>query len=126
MFCDNNVKGTLVILEAIRSYGKIRRFIHVSTDEVYGQTEGEVAGENHSQKPTNPYSASKAAAEICNNVYGPYQYPQKIMPRFIEHLMSGQKLQIQGHGEYSRRYLYSADAADAFGTVLHKGCTGSR
>lgn len=92
-FCDTNVKGTLVILEAIRNYGKIQRFIHVSTDEVYGQTDGEVADESHILKPTNPYSASKAAAEMLvtahqksfgipaiivrsNNVYGPYQYPQ--------------------------------------------------
>ena len=92
-FCDNNVKGTLVILEAIRNYGKIQRFIHVSTDEVYGQTEGKIADESHILKPTNPYSASKAAAEMLvtayqksfgipaiiarsNNVYGPYQHPQ--------------------------------------------------
>ena len=92
-FYETNIKGTLVVLEAIRAYGKIARFIHVSTDEVYGQTEGAVADESHSLKPTNPYSASKAAAEMLvtayqksfgipaiivrsNNVYGPHQYPQ--------------------------------------------------
>ena len=61
-FCDNNVKGTLVILEAIRSYCKIRRFFHVSTGEVYGQTDGGVARGNQSLKPTDSYSASEAAA----------------------------------------------------------------
>ncbi len=92
-FYENNVKGTLVVLEAMRAYGKVQRFIHVSTDEVYGSTEGAVADESHTLMPTNPYSASKAAAEMLvtayhksfgipaiivrsNNVYGPHQYPQ--------------------------------------------------
>ncbi|KAI4234257.1 MAG: hypothetical protein LQ349_003888 [Xanthoria aureola] len=92
-FCQNNVIGTLVVLDAIREYGMIRRLVHVSTDEVYGQTEGAAVDESHLLKPTNPYSASKAAAEMLvaayqssygipaiivrsNNVYGPYQYPQ--------------------------------------------------
>lgn len=68
-FYDNNVKGTLVVLEAIRAYGKIQRFIRVFTDEVYGQTEGAVADESHNLTPTNPYSASKAAAEMLVTAY---------------------------------------------------------
>jgi dTDP-D-glucose 4,6-dehydratase len=92
-FTHNNVIGTHMLLEAMRSYGKIKRFVHVSTDEVYGETNGVFATETHRLGPTNPYSASKAAAEMyvnaywksfkiptiivrSNNVYRPCQYPE--------------------------------------------------
>lgn len=94
-FTHNNVIGTHILLEAVRSYGKIARFVHVSTDEVYGETDGVFATESHPLGPTNPYSASKAAAEMyvnayyksfdipviivrSNNVYGPCQYPESM------------------------------------------------
>ncbi|KAG8527100.1 uncharacterized protein KY384_008529 [Bacidia gigantensis] len=141
-FNVNNVCGTLTLLEAIRAYGNVKRFIHVSTDEVYGQIEDDFANESQILQPTSPYSASKAAAEMhvlayqksfglpaivvrSNNVYGPHQYPQKIIPLFILKAMKGDKLPIQGSGMHSRRYLYGADAADAFDTILHQGCLGS-
>lgn len=97
-FTENNVVGTHVLLEAVRAYGKIKRFVHISTDEVYGETNGVEAKENTTLLvPTNPYSASKAAAEMyvmayrhsfglpaiivrSNNVYGPCQYPESMCP----------------------------------------------
>lgn len=93
-FTENNVVGTHALLDAVRSYGNIKRFVHISTDEVYGETHGVVAKEDSTLlAPTNPYSASKAAAEMyvmaykhsfgipviivrSNNVYGPCQYPE--------------------------------------------------
>ncbi|KAK0637390.1 dTDP-D-glucose 4,6-dehydratase-like protein [Bombardia bombarda] len=137
-FTHNNVVGTQVLLDCVRHHGRVKRFVHVSTDEVYGETNGEFLNETHQFLPTNPYSASKAAAEMyvhaysksfdipviivrSNNVYGPCQYPEKIIPKFFSLLSSQKPLTIQGSGLNSRRYLYGADAADAFDMVLHKG-----
>lgn len=92
-FTHNNITGTQVLLEAAKAHGRIKRFLHVSTDEVYGESHGAFADETHRLAPTNPYSASKAAAEMyvnashksfgipvvtvrSNNVYGPCQYPE--------------------------------------------------
>ncbi|KAJ5091100.1 dTDP-D-glucose 4,6-dehydratase [Penicillium alfredii] len=145
-FTRNNVVGTHIVLEAVRIYGKVGRFIHVSTDEIYGETNGTKTNEakvdeNGNFFPTNPYSASKAAADMyamaylrsfrlpiiivrSNNVYGPCQYPEKIIPTFIKLLMEGKKLPIQGDGSHTRCFLYGSDAADAFDTILHKGNIG--
>jgi dTDP-glucose 4,6-dehydratase len=96
-FTLNNVVGTQVLLESVRQHGRVKRFVHVSTDEVYGETNGEFLDETHAFHPTNPYSASKAAAEMyvhayaksfkiptiivrSNNVYGPCQYPESESP----------------------------------------------
>ncbi|NBU53805.1 MAG: NAD-dependent epimerase/dehydratase family protein, partial [Alphaproteobacteria bacterium] len=102
-FTMDNVLGTHIMLECSREYGKIKRFIHISTDEVYGEVDMENEGciEKSILNPTNPYAATKAAAEMLvtsyyhsfklpviitrgNNVYGPRQYPEKIIPAFIE------------------------------------------
>ena len=141
-FTLNNVVGTQTLLDCVRAARPaVRRFVHVSTDEVYGETHGAFLDEAHQFRPTNPYSASKAAAEMyvhayakafglpaivvrSNNVYGPCQYPEKIIPRFFSLLAGGKPLTIQGSGLHSRRYLYGADAADAFDTILHKGVEG--
>ncbi|KAL1847448.1 hypothetical protein Plec18167_005161 [Paecilomyces lecythidis] len=141
-FTDNNVLGTHVLLDRVRAYGKVQRFIHVSTDEVYGETNRIPAREGSTLlAPTNPYSASKAAAEMyvmayqrsfripaiivrSNNVYGPCQYPEKLIPRFSNLMLKGHKLTLQGDGTHARRFLYAADAADAFDTILHKGVVG--
>lgn len=143
-FTLNNAYGTHVLLEACRVSGTIRRFINVSTDEVYGETSiGKHKGltEDSIMEPTNPYSAAKASAEmLCkaylysyklpiiitrgNNVYGPYQYPEKLIPKMITLASRGEKLSIQGNGESLRSYLYVSDVARAFDTVLHKGMVG--
>ncbi|KAI5927875.1 dTDP-D-glucose 4,6-dehydratase-like protein [Camillea tinctor] len=137
-FTLNNVIGTQNLLDCVRKHGRVNRFLHVSTDEVYGDTDGDFVDETKQFLPTNPYSASKAAAEMyvyaysrsfkiptvivrSNNVYGPCQYPEKIIPRFFSLLSKNQPLTIQGSGLNTRRYLYGADAADGFDTLLHKG-----
>lgn len=108
-FTKNNIYGTHVLLEACKVTGQIRRFIHVSTDEVYGETDEDAAVGNHEASqllPTNPYSATKAGAEMLvmaygrsyglpvittrgNNVYGPNQFPEKLIPKFILLAMRG-------------------------------------
>jgi len=143
-FTMNNTYGTHVLLEACRSYGKIRRFINVSTDEVYGESSlGCETGldETSKMEPTNPYSAAKAGAEMLarayitsykmpiiitrgNNVYGPHQFPEKLIPKFTLLASRGLDLPIHGDGMARRSYLYVEDVAAAFDKVLHKGETG--
>ncbi|XP_044502738.1 trifunctional UDP-glucose 4,6-dehydratase/UDP-4-keto-6-deoxy-D-glucose 3,5-epimerase/UDP-4-keto-L-rhamnose-reductase RHM1-like [Mangifera indica] len=143
-FTENNILGTHVLLEACKTTGQIKRFIHVSTDEVYGETNEDAAVGNHEASqllPTNPYSATKAGAEMLvmaygrsyglpvittrgNNVYGPNQFPEKLIPKFILLAMRGQPLPIHGDGSNVRSYLFCEDVAEAFETVLHKGEVG--
>eukprot|EP00250_Pteridium_aquilinum_P001004 c11184_g1_i1 orf=167-1312(+) len=143
-FTKNNVYGTHVLLEACKVIGNIRRFIHVSTDEVYGETEADAIVGNHEASqllPTNPYSATKAGAEMLvmaygrsyglpvittrgNNVYGPNQFPEKLIPKFILLAMQGKPLPIHGDGSNVRSYLFCEDVAEAFELVLHKGEVG--
>ncbi|KAJ6801699.1 trifunctional UDP-glucose 4,6-dehydratase/UDP-4-keto-6-deoxy-D-glucose 3,5-epimerase/UDP-4-keto-L-rhamnose-reductase RHM1-like [Iris pallida] len=143
-FTKNNIYGTHVLLEACKVTGQIRRFIHVSTDEVYGETDEDAVVGNHEASqllPTNPYSATKAGAEMLvmaygrsyglpvittrgNNVYGPNQFPEKLIPKFILLAMRGQPLPIHGDGSNVRSYLYCEDVAEAFEVVLHKGEIG--
>jgi len=143
-FTECNVLGTHVMLEAAKSLGsQLKVFIHVSTDEVYG--EGASGAKSHETKtilePTNPYAATKAGAEYLvkayqrsfslpviitrgNNVYGPHQYPEKIIPKFVNQLFRDRKLTMHGDGTNTRNYLYVGDVAAAFDTVLHKGVVG--
>ncbi|CDY20084.1 BnaA01g29180D [Brassica napus] len=141
-FTKNNIYGTHVLLEACKVTGQqIRRFIHVSTDEVYGETDEDASVGNHEASqllPTNPYSATKAGAEMLvmaygrsyglpvittrgNNVYGPNQFPEKLIPKFMLLAMNGKPLPIHGDGSNVRSYLYCEDVAEAFEVVLHKG-----
>ncbi|KAF2460260.1 hypothetical protein BDY21DRAFT_369314 [Lineolata rhizophorae] len=141
-FTETNVLGTHVLLECAREFG-IGRFIHVSTDEVYGEVAADDTGllEKSILAPTNPYAASKAAAEMMvnaysrsfkvpaiivrsNNVYGPHQYPEKVIPKFACLLHRNQKLLLHGDGKHTRHYLYASDAVDAFDTILHRGSIG--
>ena len=137
--------GTHTLLEATRLFGKIKKFIHVSTDEVYGESMINV-NETHKTEssilcPTNPYAATKAGAELIaqsynhsfgmpivitrgNNVYGPNQYPEKVIPRFIKQLKEGDKVTIQGDGSCVRAFLHVYDTVTAFQTILKKGQIG--
>jgi len=144
VFSESNVLGTHVLLEATRAVGKqITRFIHVSSDEVYGEIERDHPSVDESAQfhPTQPYSATKAAAELIvqayqksfnlpiivtrgNNVYGPHQYPEKVVPKFINLLMRGKKLCIHGSGGSVRSFLFAEDVAEAFEIILFKGRTG--
>ncbi|KAJ4372051.1 hypothetical protein N0V83_003824 [Neocucurbitaria cava] len=141
-FTNTNVYGTHVLLERAREH-VIDRFIHISTDEVYGDVPVGAAelSETSILAPTNPYSASKAAAEMmvsayrssfklplitvrANNVYGPHQFPEKIIPKFIMLLQRKQKLLLHGDGSPTRRYIYAGDIVDAIDTIFHKGDVG--
>jgi len=144
-FTYDNVLGTNNLLESCRKYKKIQKFIHVSTDEVYGESMNsieELCKTEHSILcPTNPYAATKAGAELMaqsylhsykmpivitrgNNVYGRNQYPEKIIPRFIQLLKEGKKVTIQGDGSSVRAFLHAYDTAKAFETILEKGIIG--
>ena len=144
-FTKDNILGTHVLLESCRKYGKIQKFIHVSTDEVYGESMNNI-NETHKTEhsilcPTNPYAATKASAELIaqsynhsynmpivitrgNNVYGPNQYPEKLIPRFIQQLQNNQKVTIQGDGSAVRAFLHTEDTVRAFETILHNGVVG--
>lgn len=143
-FTKNNTEGTHAILEASKQASTVRRFLHVSTDEVYGETsfDQEISNTEHSSvlAPTNPYSATKAGAEMLvmaygrsynlpfiitrgNNVYGPCQYPEKAVAKFIVLAMRESKMAIHGSGLATRSYMHVDDAAFAFDIILHKGRT---
>jgi len=148
-FTNDNVLGTHHILEVIKANTeKIRRYIHVSTDEVYGENANYDDGDDKKVEatsaldPTNPYAASKAAAEMMvksynrsynlpiiitrgNNVYGPRQFPEKLIPKMIMMVQAGKKLTVHGEGKSKRSYLHVSDVAAAFDCVLHKGTTGN-
>ena len=141
-FTENNVLGTHILLEAAKAHD-VRRFIHVSTDEVYGEGaegEGEMT-EEHILGPTNPYASTKAAAEFLvkayfhsfklpmiitrgNNVFGPHQFPEKLIPKFFHQLTRGKPVTLHGDGLNTRNYLYVEDVARAFDVILHSGCVG--
>lgn len=143
-YTQDNVLGTHVLLEACRQWKKIELFIHVSTDEVYGESmlEEEIKmHENSVLCPTNPYAATKAAAELIaksyfhsfglpiiitrgNNVYGPNQYPEKLIPRFIQLLQNNERVTIQGDGSSVRSFIYIDDVIRAFDIILHNGKIG--
>lgn len=143
-FTMNNTLGTHCLLEAARLSSGIRRFIYVSTDEVYGETSvGLSIGltEQCRLEPTNPYSAAKAGAEMMcsayatsygmpmiitrgNNVYGPRQFPEKLIPKLIINANRGGALPIHGDGMAVRSYLHVQDVADAFYKILRFGEDG--
>ena len=145
-YTHDNVIGTHNLLEVNRLYNKnLLKFIHVSTDEVYGESMLDV-NEKHKTEhsvlcPTNPYAATKSAAELLaqsynhsfkmpiiitrgNNVYGPNQYPEKLIPKFIKLLKKDKKVTIQGNGTCVRAFLHAHDTATAFETILLKGKIG--
>ena len=145
-YTKDNILGTHNLLESVRLYCKtLQKFIHVSTDEVYGESMLD-ANENCKNEqsvlcPTNPYAATKAGAELLaqsynhsfkmpiiitrgNNVYGPNQYPEKVIPKFIQQLQRDEKITIQGDGSCVRAFLHSYDTSTAFITILEKGKLG--
>ena len=144
-FTMDNVYGTHTLIEMCRLYIPNVEFIHFSTDEVYGES---IADEPFTEdtgvlRPTNPYSASKAAAEMivrsyiesfgmniktirCNNVYGPNQYPEKLIPKFKRLLKEGKKCTIHGtkSAEIKRAFMHVEDVVDAVEVVWKRGTPG--
>lgn len=140
LFTRTNVYGTHTLMEACR-VNDVSKVIHVSTDEVYGEVLTGSVEETCHLNPTNPYSASKAAAEMIvkayirtynipiitirsNNIFGVRQYPEKIIPKFCLSLALNQKLTIHGNGEHVRHYLAAEDFAKAIMRVINRGVPG--
>ena len=140
LFTQTNALGTHTILEACRVAG-VPRIIHVSTDEVYGEVLRDQCDETGILNPTNPYSASKAAAEMivngyrhsfnlpvliirANNVFGARQFPEKLIPRTIMSLIAGKKIPLHGDGQNVRHYLSATDLADALVILAKRGAIG--
>jgi len=139
-FVDTDIKGLYVLLEAARARG-IARFVHISTDEVYGSiAEGSFA-EDDPFAPSSPYSASKAGGELMaqayartfgyqilvtrgSNTYGPYQYPEKVVPLFITNLLDDLQVPLYGDGLNVRDWLYVTDHCAGIDVVLRKGVPG--
>ncbi|KPA74140.1 putative Gdp-mannose 46 dehydratase [Leptomonas pyrrhocoris] len=144
-FTQANVVGTHTLLECAREYGRLTRLLHISTDEVYGETvdgNGPATEADTVLRPTNPYAATKAAAEHLafayfhsfhlpvlvsrgNNVYGPGQYPEKVIPKFITECLRGARMPIQGDGHHQRSFLYVDDVARGLVTILTRGELGA-
>ncbi|MEB3186961.1 MAG: dTDP-glucose 4,6-dehydratase [bacterium] len=142
-FVRTNVLGTQVLLEAAR-HAKVERFLHVSTDEVYGSL-GETGffTETTPYAPNSPYSASKAGSDLlvrayhetfgmpvlltnCSNNYGPYHFPEKLLPLFITNLIDGQLVPVYGDGLNVRDWLHVQDHVEALDLVLRRGVPGER
>lgn len=148
VFVQTNVLGTLVMLNCAKtaweledgSYPEGKRFLHVSTDEVYGslEKEGEYFYETTPYDPHSPYSASKAGSDMlvksymdtykfpanitnCSNNYGPYQFPEKLIPLIINNALQGKKLPVYGDGKNVRDWLYVKDHAKAIDMVQEQG-----
>jgi len=139
-FVDTNFKGTQVLLEGARVHG-IKRFLQVSTDEVYGSREEEYFTEESPLDPSSPYSASKAAADLmclayhrthgldvvvtrCTNNYGPYQFPEKLIPLVITNALEDKPIPVYGDGLYRRDWIHVLDHCRALEAVLLKGKAG--
>jgi len=141
MFLQNNTIGTFTILEAIRRHNHKARLLQVSTDEVYGEALEGSFTENTPLKPSNPYSAAKAAADMfvlsycktydlnasitrCTNNFGPYQLPEKLIPKTIIRGLRDLPIPIYGSGQNIRDWIYVKDHCEAIATVLEKGNAG--
>lgn len=143
-FAQTNVMGTLSLLQAAKQYWngewEGKRFYHISTDEVYGtlKFDGTFFTETTKYDPHSPYSASKASSDHfvrafhdtygmptivtnCSNNYGPYQFPEKLIPLFINNIRHGKPLPVYGKGENVRDWLYVVDHARAIDTIFHNG-----
>jgi dTDP-glucose 4,6-dehydratase len=140
VFVVTNVLGTQTLLDAAKRH-HVERFVHVSTDEVYGSIESGSWTETQPLAPTSPYSASKAASDLlalayhrthgldvvvtrCSNNYGPYQFPEKVIPLFFTNLLDGATVPLYGDGGNVRDWLHVADHCAGIDLVLNKGRAG--
>jgi dTDP-glucose 4,6-dehydratase len=139
-FVSTNVVGTQVLLQAALEAG-VSRFVHVSTDEVYGSIDEGSWPETHPLEPNSPYSASKAASDLlarsyhrthglpvcitrCSNNYGPHQFPEKVIPLFVSNLLDGKKVPLYGDGGNRRDWLHVDDHCRGVQLVAEKGRDG--
>lgn len=134
-FINNNIIATVKILDAVKLYPKLQKFIYISTDEVYGGNNTKIFSEDDTFNPTNPYSGSKAAIENIinsyiytyklpviiirpNNIFGKYQYKEKAIPKFIYQLLNNIPVTIHGDGNHIRDYLYVEDLCHAIYYII--------
>ena len=139
-FIKTDIFGAFVLLEAARKHG-IQKFIQISTDEVYGSTEKGSFKESDPLMPSSPYSASKAGADRlaysyfvtynmpiiitrCSNNFGPYQYPEKLIPLFVTNAYEDKQLPVYGDGKNVRDWIYVRDHCDAIDFLIEKGQHG--
>lgn len=139
-FIQTDVYGVFVLLEAARRAGT-RRFVHVSTDEVYGEIERGSSVETDALAPRNPYSASKAGGEMMvrayastygvpavisrgSNTYGPYQYPEKLIPLAVTNVLDGVPIPIYGDGRQRRDWIHARDHAAGIAVIMQRGGIG--
>lgn len=139
-FMNTDVYGTYVLLEAVKKF-KIKRYIQISTDEIYGSIESGSFTEKSPLDPNSPYAASKASGDLLVNAYfktydlpviitrssnnfGPFQYPEKLIPLFVTNALEDAKLPLYGDGKNVRDWLYVMDNCEAIDCVLHKGKDG--
>ena len=144
-FIHTNINGTFNLLESLRFFKKKKiniKLIHISTDEVYGDIKGNLrSNENHKYEPSSPYSASKASADhlvksyirtyklnavisnCCNN-YGPYQFPEKLIPKMISNIFNNIELPIYAKGRNSREWIHVKDHCEALFVLYQKGKSG--
>jgi dTDP-glucose 4,6-dehydratase len=139
-FVTTNVVGTQVLLQAALDLG-VARFVHVSTDEVYGSIEQGSWPESHPLEPNSPYSAAKAGSDLlarsyhrthgldvvvtrCSNNYGPYQFPEKLIPLFVTRLLDGRRVPLYGDGLNVRDWLHVDDHCRGIALVAEKGRSG--
>ena len=140
IFTKTNILGTHILLETARKF-KIKRFLHISTDETYGSLKSGKFREDDILAPNSPYSASKASADLLvrsyyktfslpviitrsSNNYGPYQFPEKVIPLFISNILENKKIPLYGTGKNIRDWIYVLDNCEGLDTVLHNGETG--
>jgi dTDP-glucose 4,6-dehydratase len=140
VFFDTNTHGTYVLLETARKMG-VGKFLFVSTDEVYGSRPKGFFTEKDTLHPTSPYSVSKTAADLLtqayahtygmhtivtrgSNTFGPYQYPEKVVPLFVSNALSGQKLPLYGDGRQVRNWIHVEDHCRGILAALKKGKKG--
>ncbi|WP_344420724.1 dTDP-glucose 4,6-dehydratase [Pseudonocardia ailaonensis] len=139
-FVSTNVVGTQVMLQAALD-GGVRKFVHVSTDEVYGSIESGSWSEEHVLEPNSPYSASKAGSDLlarsyfrthgldvsvtrCSNNYGSHQFPEKVIPLFVTNLLDGRKVPLYGDGLNVRDWLHVSDHCAGIAAVAERGRAG--
>ena len=140
-FVDTNIKGVQIMLDVLRQEKTSKRFLQISTDEVYGSINHGSWDEDSPMLPNSPYAATKASAELlvrsyyrtykmnlvvtrCSNNYGPRHYPEKLIPLFITNLIENKKVPVYGNGKNIRDWLHVDDHCDAIYTVLTKGIAG--
>jgi len=139
-FLSTNVIGTGLLIDAAHRH-QVQRFIHVSTDEVYGSVIEGFAPENARLEPSSPYSSSKASSDLlvrsyhithgydvvvtrCTNNYGPYQFPEKVIPLFVTNLLDERRVPLYGDGHNERDWLYVEDHCSALHLLVDQGVAG--